>query len=558
MDVVVLTMPKMYSLSLLKPLTAAVAVLLLSLSSPTLASELCSSVETKADFSAYQGQTIAEVRFIRNDVFDLEQDNTYWFHRFANRTHMITTEATLQEDVLFKAGDPLDADILAETERLLRTRRYLRKVEVRVTHQCPDQQVVVTISSWDNWSLLPKISASREGGESRSTFGLAEDNLFGTGNQINLDYEHDSERTSYLLNFRSPNMFGSHWGLNTRYADKSDGESYLIAVEKPFYRLNAPWSFALILDKDSQDINEYLLGDEANEFRKQKNYVEIQGGLKFLANDNWVQRVFVGATHNEVQFEETPDTLFGTPVKRDLSQFWLAWQYLQSDYRQMFNIYQFNRVEDINLGWQADVKLAYLAPMLGADDQGWQATASISKATELTAENYLLTSASASQLEQAELSQTILKSHLMLIHKFDPQHSLVGQLTYQYGNDLFRDERLSLGGDTGLRAFPLYYQTGERLALATMEYRYYSNLSIAQIFDVGYATFADMGRTWGDNPDLPGSSGDQTLYGIGAGIRLLSSHSSRGTMIHIDLTKAYGGDDDLSGVEWRILAKQSF
>ena len=551
-------MLKMCSTKLLKPLAASFAVFLLSLSSFARASDLCTEVTEKTNFEVYKGLTIKDVRFIRNDVFDLNQDNTYWFHRFANRTHMITTEATLTEDVLFKAGDALDADSLAETERLLRTRGYLRKVEVRVTHQCPDQQVVVTISSWDNWSLLPKISASREGGESRSTFGLAEDNLFGSGNQINLDYEHDSERTSYLLNFRSPNMFGSHWGLNTRYADKSDGESYLIAIEKPFYRLNAPWSFALTLDKDSEDINEYLLGDEANEFRKQKNYFEILGGLKFLANDNWVQRVFVGATHNEVQFEETPDTLFGTPVKRDLSQFWLAWQYLQSDYRQMFNIYQFNRVEDINLGWQADVKLAYLAPMLGADDQGWQATASVSKATELTADNYLLTSVSASQLEQADLSQSLLKSHLMWIHKFDPQHSLVGQLTYQYGNDLFRDERLSLGGDTGLRAFPLYYQTGERLALATMEYRYYSNLSIAQIFDVGYATFADMGRTWGDNPDLPGSSGDQTLYGIGAGIRLLSSHSSRGTMIHIDLTKAYGGDDDLSGVEWRVLAKQSF
>ena len=83
MDVVVLRMPKMYSLSLLKPLTAAVAVLLLSLSNTTQASELCSSVENKADFSAYQGQTIKEVRFVRNDVFDLEQPNTYWFHRLA-------------------------------------------------------------------------------------------------------------------------------------------------------------------------------------------------------------------------------------------------------------------------------------------------------------------------------------------------------------------------------------------------------------------------------------------------------------------------------------------
>ena len=555
MDVVVL---KMYSARLFNVVTAAFAIFLLSLYKPALASELCTALTEHTNFAAYQGQRIKEVRFLRNDVFDLEQENTYWFHRLANRTHKITTEATLLEDVLFKTGDLLNADSLPETERLLRTRRYLRKVEIRVTHQCADQQVIVTISTWDNWSLLPKISASREGGESRSTFGLAEDNLFGSGNQINLDYEHDSERTSYLLNFRSPNLFGSHWGLNTRYADKSDGESYLIGIEKPFYRLHAPWSFALTLDKDSEDINEYLLGDEANEYRKKNNYFDIQGGLKVLSQSNWVQRVFVGATHNEMQFEETPDTLFGTPVKRDISQFWLAWQYLQSDYRQMFNIYQFNRVEDINLGWQADIKLAYLAPMLGADDKGWQITASAYKATELTADNYVLTSASASQLEQADISQSLVKTHLMLIHKFDPQHSLVGQLTYQYGNDLFRDERLSLGGDTGLRAFPLYYQTGERLALATMEYRYYSNLSIAQIFDVGYASFADMGRTWGDNPELPGSSGDQTLYGIGAGIRLLSSHSSRGTMIHIDLTKAFGGDDDLSGVEWRILAKQSF
>lgn len=551
-------MLKMYSRIAFKSLSAFFTLALVLLNSVAHATEQCAAITEKAELSTYQGQTIAEVRFVRNDVFDLEQPNTYWFHRFANRTHKITTEATLREDVLFKAGDTLDAASLAETERLLRTRRYLRKVEIQVTHQCPNQQVIVTVTSWDNWSLLPKISASREGGESKSTFGLAEDNLFGGGNQINLDYEHDSERTSYLLNFRSPNMFGSHWGLNTRYADKSDGESYLLAVEKPFYRLNAPWSFAITLDKDSVDINEYLRGDEANEFRRQKNYFDIHGGLKLLAQEDWVQRVFAGVTHNEVQFSETNQTFFGTPVQRDLSQFWLAWQYLESNYRQMYNIYQFNRVEDINLGWQADVKLAYLAPLLGADEHGWQLTSAAYKATELTSDDYLLTAASFSQLEQAEWSQSLIKTHLMLIHKFDPQHSLVGQLTYHYGNDLFRDERLSLGGDTGLRAFPLYYQTGERLALATAEYRYYSTLSIAQIFDVGYATFADMGRTWGDNPNLPGSSGDKTLYGIGAGVRLLSSHSSRGTMIHIDLTKAYGGDSDLSGIEWRILAKQSF
>ena len=82
--------------------------------------------------------------------------------------------------------------------------------------------------------------------------------------------------------------------------------------------------------------------------------------------------------------------------------------------------------------------------------------------------------------------------------------------------------------------------------------------TIAQIFDVGYAAFADVGRTWGSNPALPEGTAGQSLYGVGLGIRLLSSHSSRGTMIHIDLTKALHEEGDVSGFEWRILAKRRF
>ncbi|MFC4655281.1 BamA/TamA family outer membrane protein [Rheinheimera marina] len=524
------------------------------------ASELenCAPLQTGANLSSLQGKPVRAIRVQSEDVFDLEAEKVYWFHHLANRTHKVTKADTILEDVLFKAGDPLDAEALLETERLLRTRRYLRKVEVKATEQCADGSVVVTIHTWDNWSLLPNISLSREGGESKTVLGLAEDNLFGTGNQVNLDYENDSERKSYLLNFRSPNLFGSHWNLNTLYADKTDGESYLLALERPFYRLHAPWAFAFHIETDSENVNEYLRGDEINEYQRKLDLLQLSSGWKIAETGHWVQRLSLGLDRQQLQFSPTALTDFGMPENRDLSQLWLSWQFVGAEYRQLYNVYQFNRVEDINFGWQASVQLGWLQPGLGADHSGWSLKGRLDKAWQLSPTDLLIGQWQAEQLQQAEVNQWLISSYAMWIHQLDKNQSLVGQLTYAHGQDLFRDQRLSLGGDTGMRAYPLYYQTGERLALATAEYRYYSTLSIAQIFDVGYAAFADVGRTWGSNPALPEGTAGQSLYGVGLGIRLLSSHSSRGTMIHIDLTKALHEEGDVSGFEWRILAKRRF
>lgn len=521
-------------------------------------SAACTRLPADSKLQQFQGFPIRAIRVHSEDVFDLNADKVYWFHHLANRTHKITKPDTILEDVLFQVGDPLDAEALLETERLLRTRRYLRKVEVRVTEHCTDGSVSVTIHTWDNWSLLPNISLSREGGESKTVLGLAEDNLFGTGNQINLDYENDSERQSYLVNFRSPNLFGSHWNLNTLYADKTDGESYLLALEKPFYRLHAPWAFAFHLEADSENVNEYLRGDEINEYQRNLDLLQLSSGWKVAEAERWVQRISLGIEQHQVQFDTTEYTDYGKPEDRDLSQFWFSWHFVEADYRQLYNVYQFNRVEDINLGWQASVQLGWFQPWLGAEHSGWSLQTQLDKAWQLSPTDLLIAQFRATQLQQGELEQRLASSYAMWIHQLDEHQSLVGQLTYAYGQDLFRDQRLSLGGDTGLRAYPLYYQTGERLALATAEYRYYSTLSIAQIFDVGYAAFADWGRTWGSNPALPEDSAGQSLYGIGLGVRLLSSHSSRGTMIHIDLTKALHDQGELSGLEWRILAKRRF
>ncbi|MFN6969796.1 MAG: hypothetical protein ACK4NN_02975, partial [Rheinheimera sp.] len=305
--------------------------------------------------------TIGKINLIRHDIFDLTHPQTLWFHRFANEYHVITTEPTIRDDVLFTEGQSLDLAVLAETERLLRSRRYLRQAEVQVTEYCKENQsVVVTVKTWDNWSLLPKISLGHEGGETKSNIGFAEDNLLGTGNQLQAEYFNDSQRDGYQVRFLSPNIGGSYWQTAVQYADNSDGESYQFRLNKPFYRISSEWAFNFEFAKEIKDISEYELGDEYNEFQSNRDYAEVSGGWKISQHGNQVQHLNVGITLNDHQFAANENSTRPEPEDRDLSQIWLGWDWFQSDYQKMYNFFQFKKVEDINFGWQASVRLGRL------------------------------------------------------------------------------------------------------------------------------------------------------------------------------------------------------
>ncbi|MDZ7902446.1 MAG: hypothetical protein U5L01_07855 [Rheinheimera sp.] len=64
------------------------------------------------------------------------------------------------------------------------------------------------------------------------------------------------------------------------------------------------------------------------------------------------------------------------------------------------------------------------------------------------------------------------------------------------------DNPLSLGGDTGLRGYPVQYQHGLERTLATAELRWYPKITLYQILDMGLVAFVDAGKaTGGDLAD---------------------------------------------------------
>ena len=503
--------------------------------------------------------TIGKIKMVRNDIFDLTRKDTLWFHRLANEYHVITSEDTLRDDVLFKKGQRLDLALLDETERLLRSRRYLRHAEVKVSHYCPENEsVIVTVSSWDNWSLLPKISLGHEGGETKTNLGFAEDNLWGTGNQLMVEYFSDSERDGYKTRFLSPNIYGSHWQTALQYADNSDGESYQFRLNKPFYQLKSDWSFGFEVFKDIKDVSEYQRGDEYNEYQSKLQYLAIDSGWKLSQQDNRVERLSVGLKLDDRHFTENENSTLPPPADRDLSQLWLGYEWFEADYRKLHNFYLFNRVEDINFGWQFSARIATLAKSLGAYSSGWQWQLNLNKNWQMDEHSWLVLHSDLNRLHASQLpEQQLFNSQLRYIRHLSDNQVWLNQLSWSIGKNLFRDERIAIGGDEGMRAFPLYYQTGNKAVIATTEYRYITSWSLYQLFDVALAVFADAGRAW-DNPDQPVELDNGRLYGYGLGIRLLPSHASRGSVISIDLAKPVTENPELSGWRWRFIAKKEF
>ena len=114
-----------------------------------------------------------------------------------------------------------------------------------------------------------------------------------------------------------------------------------------------------------------------------------------------------------------------------------------------------------------------------------------------------------------------------------------------------------LGGDNGLRGYPLRYQEGDRRWLLTVEHRFYTDWYILRLARVGAAVFVDAGEAW-----YAGARGDATELGVlrdlGIGLRLESTRSSGTSMLHIDLAFPLDGDDSIDAVQFLVNAEERF
>jgi hemolysin activation/secretion protein len=118
------------------------------------------------------------------------------------------------------------------------------------------------------------------------------------------------------------------------------------------------------------------------------------------------------------------------------------------------------------------------------------------------------------------------------------------------------DDQILLGGDNGMRGYPLRYQDGTGRAQFTVEQRYFTDWYPLQLVRVGGAIFADAGRTWGQAPLGAPSLG--LLKDAGFGLRLGNARSGLGNVIHIDLAFPLSANQTIRRVQFLVQTEQHF
>ncbi|HZF26651.1 MAG TPA: hypothetical protein VEZ88_10355 [Steroidobacteraceae bacterium] len=464
----------------------------------------------------------------------------------------------IREQLLFRSGERYSKRLMDESERLLRSARYLYDAKI-VPVAYHDGKVDVEVTTRDVWTLNPGISFGRHGGANTFGIELEELNLLGTGQSISIAHKSGIDRDENLVEYKGANLAGSRINLQASYANNSDGLRHQLLVDRPFYSLDTRGAGGVALADNEQTDSMYDLGHIVDQFREHRRFADLYGGLSHGLRDGWARRLLFGMTYDERQFEalSAPGATNALPENRKLVYPWIGFDLVEDDYRKLKNHDEIERTEDFYLGTRISGRLGFSTPPLGAD-----ASAVIFAATAghgwspSPASTVLYSGALSGRYEDGEARNAVLDAGIRYYVEQSRSWLFYATLQGAAGHNLDLDNQILLGGDNGLRGYPLRYQGGESRALLTLEQRYFTDWYPFRLFRVGAAAFFDVGRTWGDAPLNTPSLG--LLKDVGVGLRLGSSRSGLGNIIHIDLAFPLDGDPSISKVQFLVETKERF
>jgi hemolysin activation/secretion protein len=498
--------------------------------------------------------------YVRNlNIFDLDEpEEDKGLFRVMNRLHVLTRPRVIRQQLLFAPGDPFRRRVLDESERILRQTSYLYDADIAVL-ACEEDGVDLLVRTQDVWTLKPGFTVSRSGGESRIGFDIQEDNFLGRGGSVRFYRRIDEERRTTEVGYSDRNLGGRWISLDTTIADYSDGHLFALSLERPFYALDTRTALGgSALDQRLED-GVYSLGDEIGKFRRDSKYFDGYFGWSDGLTGGWTHRLLAGFAYDDQRFASVEDSIDPAlvPEDRKLVYPFLGYEIIEDRFERAINLDQIQRTEDVLLGARGSMRLGLLSSALGSDRDGLLFAAEASRGYGDPASMlWEFASHAEGRLESAGMRNMIVGGSARWYFRQSDRRLFYASLRGDVAESLDLDNPLEIGGDNGLRGYPLRYQRGDARMQLTLEQRYFTDYYLWRLFRVGGAVFFDAGRVWGDNPF--GGENLGLLKDVGFGLRLASTRSSLGRMIHIDFAFPLDGDPTIDNFQFLIEGRRSF
>lgn len=506
-----------------------------------------------------QEAIIGNIEIRIGDIFDPEDPSeNNRIYMMANRLHRTTRAQVIDRLLLLQPGQKFSTYRLEESERILRSQGFLHEAEIYPV-SWDGRTVDLRVDTRDVWTLKVGLSVSRSGGTNESDFSLEDSNFLGTGKEVTLKYSADVDRTGFLMRYVDPNISGTRAQLELSYADNSDGIFGKFRLRRPFYSLETRRAAGIEFVEDDRKETFYTLGEVSHEFQHIATFAEAWTGFsKGLINDQ-TYRWYGGFTYRRDRFQVTDRPVLQPPFEdRILTYPWIGFESVENKQIETRDLNLIGRTEDLDLGQRWSGRIGWASELFGGTiDQfifaGSYSTGMMPKPRHLVFFN----SYTNGRWREEGLENFWAGASVRYFWRnLGGKHAFVATLGFDTVDNLDPEHQLLLGGDTGLRGYPLRYQDGERRALLSLEQRFYTNWHPFRLAHVGGAVFFDAGRAWTPGRDIASERG--TLTDVGLGLRISPSRSGLGTMFHLDVAFPLDATGDIDKVQFLFSTRESF
>lgn len=507
------------------------------------------SVGHARDAAPSEGLRFGRIVIDRRNVFQTgSKTDDAFLYSWANRLHIVTRESAVRRELLFREGDPYDPSLVSESERILRDRGLFRYVKIATT-TAAGGLVDVHIETDDVWTTAVILSYEAAGGENLYRAGFLEQNLLGYGIKAGAFIDQDIDRLRQGFSYEDPRIAGSPLAFFGGYGEDEKGRAYELRLGRPFRSPLTRFSAGTEISVEDDEDRLFSLGDEIADFdhktRDVRTFASIASSPRLDGVTRWS---LAHAYQEDVFFDfESDDPALASPDDRVVSAVLLGLEWRERRFIKRRAVATFDRDEDINLGWDVFVEAGPSLSSLGATRDGAAANAAVRRAWAFADDQFLFFRTEASsRYEQGAVRNGVTRARGRWISRNwwrENTAVLTGEL--RVGRNLDRERQFLLGGENGLRGYDVRRFSGNKAALITVESRRLLVYDWLQLGHIGWAVFADAGRTWeqGDSLSLTQFKSD-----IGAGLRIAPSRSVSPDIIRVDI--AYALDDNGRGSRW--------
>lgn len=469
-----------------------------------------------------------------------------WVFRFLNKLHYKTNDGFIRRELLFKEGDLVDPDLLEETERNLRSLKFLDNIHIEQQHVDADA-VDLNVRTEDQWTLQFDVSADHSKGKSTFHFIVEESNFLGFGKTIGIGYKQDPERTTYGLQYEDPQFWNSRWNFNSNFQTASDGWRYQSDFVRPFYSIDTRWAYGASWDsgtftqqlhaKGGATAAEIDTDHRTGLFFAARSWGERYNKRKFggifnadALNYPHQARIILPEAANEKSIKKNLH-----PIDRENYQYGmiLAWdrqQWVEEQY-----LDNFGRIEDMPDGILLG-SLLTRSTSVDANPDYYQFYSLLRYSHQVTDRQYfsLFGELNARRDTNGAVNNVFFNMYGHYYFKMSdfklgkivfPRQTLAADLSATLTRDIDAPFQISLGEDEGLRGYTFKSFNGQNRILFNLEDRIFTPLDF-RVVAIGLVGFVDSGYVWSSDDHLQFRN-FAVSTGFGLRIGLKKSQSAR-------------------------------